>query len=135
MSNQPAFSGANDKCCRSLAKWKCSARIFNDRELRMSLFNLYIFTEIGGAGGGCFRYMYSRFLEEAAKITKNEALKDASAMFNESVKLSEIGLMFKDAETTSKIGEKIEVASRKFDETADIEEKACLYLKEHALED
>lgn len=101
----------------------------------MSLFNLYIFTEIGGAGGGCFRYMYSRFLEEAAKITKNEALKDASAMFNESVKLSEIGLMFKDAETTSKIGEKIEVASRKFDETADIEEKACLYLKEHALED
>jgi len=105
--------------------------IFKDRELRMSLFNLYIFIEIGGTGGGCFRYMYSRFLEEAAKITKNEALKDASKMFNESgKKLSEIGLMFKDAETMSNLSEKIEAASEKFKEIADIEEKACLHLKD-----
>jgi hypothetical protein len=97
----------------------------------MSLFNLYIFIEIGGTGGGCFRYMYSRFLEEAAKITKNEALNDASKMFDESgKKFSEIGLMFKDAETMSNLGEKIEVASEKFKEVADVEEKACLHLAE-----
>lgn len=35
--------------------------IFDDKDLRMNLFNLYIFIEIGGTGGGCFRYMYSRF--------------------------------------------------------------------------
>jgi hypothetical protein len=105
--------------------------VFKDRELRMSLFNLYIFIEIGGTGGGCFRYMYSRFMGEAAKVTKNEALKDASEMFNESgKKLSEIGLMFKGAETMSNLGEKIEVASKKFDEVAVIEEKACLHLRD-----
>jgi hypothetical protein len=105
--------------------------IFNDRELRMSLFNLYIFIEIGGSGGGCFRYMYSRFLREAAKITKNEALKNTSEMFNEpGKKLSEIGLMFKDAETMSNLSEKIEATSKKFNEIADIEEKACLHLRD-----
>jgi hypothetical protein len=115
-----------------IMKWPS---IFDDRELRMALFNLYIFIEIGGTGGGCFRYMYSRFLDEAAKITKNEWLKDTSEMFNESgKKLSEIGLIFKDAEKMSKIREEIEVASSKFDEIADIEEKACLDLKERALQ-
>jgi hypothetical protein len=113
---------------REIVKWPS---IFDDRELRMSLFNMYVFIEIGGTGGGCFRHMYSRFLEEAAKISKNEALKNASEMFYESGKnLSEIGLMFKDAETMSNISEKVEVASKKFSEIADIEEKACFYLKD-----
>jgi len=46
--------------------------------------------------------------------------------------LSEIGLMFKDAETMSNLSEKIEVASKTFNEIADIEEKACLYLRDSA---
>ena len=111
-----------------IKKWP---KIFADKELRMSLFNLYIFIEIGGTGSGCFRYMYSRFLKESAVITENEALKYASEMFNESgKKLSEIGLMFKDAETMSNLGSKIEVASKKFNEIADIEEKACLHIRD-----
>ena len=36
--------------------------MFTEEELRMQLFNLYLFIEIGGTGGGCFRYMYARFL-------------------------------------------------------------------------
>jgi hypothetical protein len=43
--------------------------VFDKKQLRMALFNLSIFTEIGGSGGGLFRFMYSRFLEEAAGLT------------------------------------------------------------------
>lgn len=37
-----------------LLKWPS---LFDDFALRMHLFNLYIFIEIGGTGGGCFRSM------------------------------------------------------------------------------
>ena len=43
--------------------------LLGDAQLRMALFNLYIFSEIGGSGGGMFRFMYARFLEEAARVT------------------------------------------------------------------
>jgi hypothetical protein len=56
---------------KELLKWP---EIFTDHALRMNLFNLYIFIEIRGAGGGFFRYMYSRFLSESARITKNNKL-------------------------------------------------------------
>ncbi len=113
---------------KEILKWQ---NTFSDQQLRMNLFTLYIFFEIGGTGGGCFRYMYSRFLREATKITRNKALEKASAMFEESGKsFSEIGLMFKDAQTMSNIEEKIEVASQKFSEIAGIEENGLLYLKE-----
>lgn len=39
--------------------------------------------------------------------------------------------MFKDAQTMSNIEEKIEVASQKFSEIADIEENGLLHLKEN----
>jgi hypothetical protein len=114
---------------REIIKWQ---KIFNDNELRMNLFNLYIFIEIGGTGGGCFRYLYSRFLNEAMETTGNKTLGGASKMFYESGKrFSEIGMMFKDAVTMDNISEKVEVASRLFNAIADIEEKAYIYLKEN----
>lgn len=110
-----------------LLKWPA---IFNDKDLRMNLFNLYIFIEIGGTGGGCFRYMYSRFLKEGAKITRNPALAKAAEEFDQAgKKLTRIGLLFKDAERMSDIGEKIQTASRLFREIADQEEQACTLLK------
>ncbi len=114
---------------QEIMKWP---RMFKDRELRMNLFNLYIFIEIGGTGGGCFRYMYSRFLKEAMKITGNEAMGKASTLFNDAgKKFSEIGLMFKDAEMMDDIIGKIKTASEKLNEAADIEEKAFNFLKEN----
>jgi len=114
---------------KEITKWP---EMFGDRELRMNLFTLYTFIEIGGTGGGCFRYMYSRFLQEARQITANEALGKASKMFDEAGrKFTEIGLMFKDAETMDNIKEKIRIASEKCNGIADIEEKAYSYLKEN----
>ena len=110
-----------------LLKWPA---VFNDKDLRMNLFNLYIFIEIGGTGGGCFRYMYSRFLKEGAKITRNPALAKAAEEFDQAgKKFTRIGLLFKDAKRMSDIEEKIKNASRLFREIADQEEQACELLK------
>lgn len=49
--------------------------------LRQALFNVYVFIEIGGTGGGLFRYMYARFLEEAAGIAGLPRLGDAARAF------------------------------------------------------
>lgn len=51
--------------------------VLDKKQLRMALFNIYIFSEIGGSGGGMFRFMYSRFLEEAAEVTGTARYVDA----------------------------------------------------------
>lgn len=105
-----------------ILKWP---HLFEDRELRMNLFSLYIYIEIGGTGGGCFRYMYSRFLKEAAKIVGDKALEEASAMFDQAGRaFTDIGLMFKNAEKMQDINKRLSAASEKFLEIAEIEESA-----------
>jgi hypothetical protein len=116
------------KTAGEIKKWK---KIFNDRELRLNLFTLYIFIEIGGTGGGSFRYMYSRFLEESAGITGNSSLLKASKMVYDSGKIfTEIGMLFKDSETVADIDDRIEKASSLYMEAADSEEKAFSNLME-----
>ncbi|MDR3727966.1 MAG: BtrH N-terminal domain-containing protein [Terracidiphilus sp.] len=111
-----------------LLKWPA---MFADVDLRMNLFNLYIFIEIGGTGSGCFRFMYSRFLEEGARITGNPALAKAAIKFNQSGQMfSKIGLMFKDAQKMKDVEKQIDAASGLFREIADMEEEACHSLKE-----
>jgi hypothetical protein len=112
---------------RQLLQWPS---IFKDKELRMNLFNLYVFIEIGGTGGGCFRPMYARFLEEAAKIARQPALKSAAEIFRQSGrKCTEIALLFKDAEKMNGVEEKVRSASVLFSEIAALEERACLLLR------
>ena len=111
---------------RQLLQWPAT---FPDKDLRMNLFNLYVFIEIGGTGGGCFRPMYARFLEESARIGGNSALASAAEIFHQSgSKFSEVALLFKDAEKMREIDEKLRDACRLFDEIADLEERACLLL-------
>lgn len=51
-------------------------------EVRWALFNTYIFINAtGGTGGGIFRYMFSRFLTEAAVITGETHLTESAAQF------------------------------------------------------
>jgi len=114
---------------KELVKWPT---MFTDRELRMQLFSLYLFIEIGGTGGGCFRYMYARFLQEARDITGKKSLGDASEMFQTAgEKFTEIGRRFRDAETMDRLDEHIATAAHTFDELASIEEKAYHMLSEH----
>jgi hypothetical protein len=51
-------------------------------ELRFALFNTYIFiSPVGGSGGGVFRYMFSRFLGEAAAIVGDARLEEGAVEF------------------------------------------------------
>ncbi|MBN1964268.1 MAG: DUF4872 domain-containing protein, partial [Anaerolineae bacterium] len=55
------------KAGASVPKWPDT---LDAAELSATLFNTYIFINAaGGTGGGIFRYMFSRFLREAAAIT------------------------------------------------------------------
>jgi hypothetical protein len=56
---------------------------FDEPTLRAALFNVYIYTEIGGTGGGAFRYLYSRFLNEAADLTNDPHLREAGQLVHE----------------------------------------------------
>jgi hypothetical protein len=117
------------RTAKEIQKW---TKTFDDYELRMNLFTLYIFIEIGGTGGGCFRYMYSRFLKEAAKTTANKKLENAASMIHESGKhFAEIGHLFKNAETISDIQSRIEQAQKKFNVIADKEEETYQFLSEN----
>jgi hypothetical protein len=112
-----------------IGKWK---NIFNERELRLNLFTLYIFIEIGGTGGGSFRYMYSRFLKEAAKITGNDKLLEGSKLVNNSGEIfTEIGSLFEDAEKAPDLDDRIKKARELFLKAAETEESAFVYLMEN----
>ena len=63
------------KAAESLKQWP---QTMNEGELREACFTAFIFIDYtGGTGGGCFRYMYGRFLAEAAAITGNGRLATA----------------------------------------------------------
>jgi hypothetical protein len=116
------------RSAKEIQKW---LNLFSDNDLRMNLFSLYIFIEIGGTGGGYFRYMYSRFLRESANILKNNNLDKAAFMINESGKFfTELGLLFKDAETTSDIEQRIKKAQELFNLIADKEKETYHLLSE-----
>jgi len=105
---------------KEILKWP---DIFEDFDLRMNLFSIYIFFEIGGTGGGCFRYMYSRFLKEAAQITGNDKLMESSEKVQKAGELyTEIGQLFKEAEKMKDINERIQKASGLFLNIAELEE-------------
>jgi hypothetical protein len=60
------------KATRRTLKWP---EIMDERQLRSACFNVFIMIDAeGGSGGGLFRYMYSRFLREAAEITGDDRM-------------------------------------------------------------
>lgn len=105
-----------------LLKWPA---LFNDSQLRANLFNLYIFIEIGGTGGGAFRAMYARFLDEAASLARRSEWAEAAEDFRESARrFSAIGQLFKNAARETHLEDKIQTASAEFRAIADLEERA-----------
>jgi len=107
---------------KEILKWP---EMFNDYDLRMNLFSIYIFVEVGGSGGGNFRYMYSRFLKEAAGLVKNNRLLPAAEKLQRSGELfSEIAFLFQEALKVGDISPRIKKASELFLKIGDLEEEA-----------
>jgi hypothetical protein len=67
------------KAAAAIPGW---AGLMTADDLKWALFNAYIFVSpVGGSGGGCFRYMLSRFLREAAAVTGDPRLLDSGEEF------------------------------------------------------
>jgi hypothetical protein len=69
------------KAARMILKWP---EVMDEDALRRTMFNTYIFISAeGGTGGGIFRYMFGRFLKEAAPITGIARLNDIADEFRQ----------------------------------------------------
>jgi hypothetical protein len=69
------------KTAKRVLKWPAD---MDHETLRWACFNGYIFIDAtGGTGGGIFRYMYGRYLKEAAEITGITALSRIGDDFKE----------------------------------------------------
>jgi len=69
------------KAAKMIPRWPDS---LDADMLCMTLFNTYIFINAeGGTGGGIFRYMFSRFLREAADITGDKRLNESAGEFKQ----------------------------------------------------
>jgi hypothetical protein len=67
------------KAASKVAAWP---EAMGENELRNALFNSYIFiSAVGGSGGGLFRYMFGRFLGEAAEMSGESRLKPIAQDF------------------------------------------------------
>lgn len=79
--------------------------------LKWALFNSYIFiSPVGGSGGGMFRYMFSRFLHEAAAITGCDELAESGRVFERiGAAWAQVGDWFKavceDDDRAARLGE------------------------------
>jgi len=68
------------KAAKRALKWPSQ---MDKDALRFTLFNTYIFIDAeGGTGGGIFRYMFSRFLREAAGIIGEDRLNESADEFH-----------------------------------------------------
>ena len=119
----PPISNAGIKGIRragqEMKKW---TKMFNEKTARMVLFNIHIFIDIGGTGGGIFRLMYSRFLKEASEITSNPALAEISEIIEDSGRqFSETGKLFKDYEHSYDMDDYIRQANDRLNDIANME--------------
>lgn len=129
MLNPPISNAGVKGFIRTANELKRWQSIFDEKYLRLALFNVYIFIEVGGTGGGCFRYMYSRFLKEAYQITSSRALLEASEMIYESGrKFTETAYLFKNIENSGHISLLIKEAIINLKHITSLEEKTFTLL-------
>jgi len=117
------------KAAKRALKWPDQ---MDEDELRFTLFNTFIFIDAtGGTGGGIFRYMFGRFLREAAKITGDARLnKSAEAFQRIGDQWQEVAVIFKRGWEADDPAAVLPETTAPLIEIADLEETAWGRLRE-----
>jgi hypothetical protein len=117
------------KAAKRTLKWPDT---MNEEELRWACFNNFIFIDAtGGTGGGIFRYMYGRFLEEGARITGDERLADVGSDMRSIGDLwQEVAMIFKRGSEIDNPVDVLAETTAPLMELADLEEVAWTRLRD-----
>jgi hypothetical protein len=105
-------------------------------ELRLALFNAWIFiSPEGGSGGGLFRYMFSRFLREAAEITQDAGLVQSADAFQQiGDRWAELGSWFQEVARAEDPAARLGECAGPMQALADLEEDGWRALGKTALD-
>jgi hypothetical protein len=119
------------KAAQMVPKWPGT---MDAGELRGALFNAYIFiSAMGGTGGGCFRYMFSRFLREAAEIAADAHLVQSANDFQHiGDQWEELGEWFRETSEAHNAASLLGDCVAPLNALADLEEAAWTHLRERA---
>ena len=117
------------KAARRTVKWP---EVMDEDELRCACFNVFIFIDAeGGTGGAIFRYMYSRFLRQAAEITGEDGMIAVADEFQHiGDKWQVVAEMLNDAARAQDPAARLPEIDRRLLELADLEEAAWSGLRE-----
>jgi hypothetical protein len=117
------------KAAQRTLKWPDQ---MDEGELRFTLFNTFIFIDAtGGTGGGIFRYMFSRFLREAAEITGDMRLNQSADAFQHiGDRWQEVAAIFKQGWKADDPAAVLPETTTPLMEIADLEEAAWMRLWE-----
>jgi hypothetical protein len=116
------------KAAKMVVKWPES---LSQEELGWTFFNCYIFiSPEGGSGGGNFRTMFSRFLREGARITRDARLTESGDEFRLIAdEWDKLGAWFKQASEASDTASLVSKCVAPLNKIADLEEAAWTRLR------
>ena len=117
------------KAAERVLEWP---QIMDEEQLRYTCFNAFIFIDAtGGTGGGLFRYMYSRFLREAAALTGEGCLQESADEFQRvGDKWQAVAEMFKSTSQADQPAAALPEVSTRLRELADLEGRGWSRLRE-----